>query len=326
MVWLCAQVLVIAVVLASCLTLETKEQAPTPLTVLVYHEQAPEFAQALNRLYPSPDVKYVQATADNTVPVDARTVAMIMTHQDAAHVDARIPKYRRFGLTFEPRSYSPALEKWRDDVGRFLVSGDASDLRENAKSPFLSHYCFLPFVPVIPKAERNYERWLARPYVMSIMVSEKKDAPGHQYRHSLCEAIVREDLPIHIYGRGSHHYPSHSRGEFNSLELYDDYKFTVAVENFVEHNYFSEKVTNPIARNTVPLYLGANVDEYLGSEFGHRLSGQLDADMALLRQVLKHPEAYYVYLASALKEMQHGKASLSTYLWHTYTNKAHGKH
>ena len=42
--------------------------------------------------------------------------------------------------------------------------------------------------------------------LMSIIVSEKQFAPGHIYRHKLVEEIIKLNLPIDIYGRGSNGY------------------------------------------------------------------------------------------------------------------------
>jgi type I restriction-modification system DNA methylase subunit len=42
--------------------------------------------------------------------------------------------------------------------------------------------------------------------VMSIMISEKLNAPGHKYRHILVQEILKTNLPINIYGRGCELY------------------------------------------------------------------------------------------------------------------------
>lgn len=47
-------------------------------------------------------------------------------------------------------------------------------------------------------------------------------------------------------------------------KLVKEYLFTVAIENTLEHDYVTEKLWQPLAVGSVPLYLGApNVDEWL---------------------------------------------------------------
>jgi len=47
-------------------------------------------------------------------------------------------------------------------------------------------------------------------------------------------------------------------------KLIKEYLFTVAIENSLEHDYVTEKLWQPLAVGSVPIYLGApNIDEWL---------------------------------------------------------------
>ena len=80
---------------------------------------------------------------------------------------------------------------------------------------------------------------------MSILISEKLNAPGHKYRHILVQEILKTNLPINIYGRGCELYKNVNdiriKGTFNKNEMYDDYMFHICIENFSTHRIISAR-------------------------------------------------------------------------------------
>lgn len=130
------------------------------------------------------------------------------------------------------------------------------------------------------------------------MVSQKKNAPGHKYRHDLVERILSSSLPIDIYGRGSNAYKQfygedkRIKGNFDYMEPYESYHYHICIENFQSNHYFSEKIVNALLCGTTPLYLGCkNIDSYLPDSSIH-LSGDIDKDMVLLSSILQSPNMY----------------------------------
>ena len=74
-------------------------------------------------------------------------------------------------------------------------------------------------------------------------------------------------------------------GEFKNTEPYDKYKYHIAIENYQSNYYFSEKILNPLYRNSVPIYLGCiNVEKYLPN-MSIRLTGVIENDMKTLREL-----------------------------------------
>ena len=54
------------------------------------------------------------------------------------------------------------------------------------------------------------------------------------------------------------------RWEEGKLALIEDYLFTIAIENSLDHDYISEKLWHPLIAGSIPIYLGApNIDEWL---------------------------------------------------------------
>ena len=197
----------------------------------------------------------------------------------------KIPKQHVIGLAFEPMQFlglTTAFVNYAQKyIGKYYI-GDKHNLPE----PFVEHFGYM-WHSRPPKAITD------KPNLMSIVVSEKQFAPGHIYRHKLVEQIIRNNLPIDIYGRGSNKYSyGRTKGGFDDAEPYESYLFSVCIENFQCNHYFSEKIITPLLHNCMPVYLGCkNIDKYFDNMIN--LSGNIDNDILLLTEIIKNPESYY---------------------------------
>ena len=198
-----------------------------------------------------------------------------------------IPKENVIGLACEPPHFlgltTPFITYAQQYIGKYFI-GQSFGL----PAPFIEHHGFMWHTAPLKSIP------VSKPHKMSIMVSQKTQAPGHTYRHALVSRILASDLPIDIMGRGCKYFPPDSRlkGEFHALEPYLSYQFHIAIENFQLNHYFSEKILDPLFCGTTPVYLGCtNIDTYFPGMV-IRLSGDVDKDMALLRSILNHPEEY----------------------------------
>lgn len=210
--------------------------------------------------------------------------------------DLKIPKANVIGLAFEPIHFlglTPQFIQYaQTHIGRYYI-GDKYDL----PLPFVEGFAYM---------------WHSRPpkeitlkkKIMSIILSNKRMAPGHIYRHQLVEEIIKRRLPIDIFGRGSvqYNYPT-VKGEFEcDSEAFEDYLYSICIENFKCNHYFSEKIMNPLLLNCVPLYYGChNISEYFDDVL--IITGDLNRDMELIINIFKNPYGYYkpMYNAKNLK-------------------------
>jgi hypothetical protein len=200
-----------------------------------------------------------------------------------------VSKKNVVGLAFEPPKFLASdsifpyfIEYAKQNISKYLIGSS-----DNLPSPFLSGYSFMWH---ITPPRRIVDK--TRP--MSIMVSEKNNAPGHMYRHELVKAILKTNMDIHIYGRGCRYYSRDSRvkGEFSDDEPYESYNFHICIENFQTRCYTSEKYTNCILWGTTPIYWGAtNIDEVFPN-ITIVLSGDLEKDMKMLSDILENPNKY----------------------------------
>lgn len=199
-----------------------------------------------------------------------------------------IPKQNVIGLAFEPFQFlgltSEFINYARKYVGKYFIGE-----KGNLPAPFIEgfgymwHITPLNYLPLKNKC-------------MSIMISQKTNAPGHIYRHALVKHILKYNLPIDIYGRGCQYYTSlkdsRIKGKFDEIEPYENYDFHICIENFQTNHYFSEKIMDPLLCNTIPVYLGCrNIKDYFNDNV-ILLSGNVQDDIILLTNILKNPEKY----------------------------------
>lgn len=219
-----------------------------------------------------------------------------------------MPKQNVIGLAYEPIYFLGMNDEFivyaQKYIGHYFI-GDLYGL----PSPFIEGYSFLTYDPpswikYINDSEKLnismnkiMEKKTKR---MSIMVSHKKIAPGHIYRHKLVEQILNTNLPIDIYGNGCVYYnlinDPRIKGGFapdEMCKMYKEYQFHIAIENFQSSSYVSEKIINPLLYGTTPLYLGCiNVDSYLPNENIIKLTYDIEEDMKLIQDIIENPNKY----------------------------------
>ena len=196
------------------------------------------------------------------------------------------PKENVVGLAFEPLIFLGLSQTFvsyaEKNIGKYFI-GDKSIL----PSVFVEHFSYMWYCTPCKSIPDKTKR-------MSIMISEKGKTDGHKYRHILVQKILKENIPVDIYGRGCMYYKmndSRLKGEFTELEPYQDYEFHICIENVESKHYFSEKIMNPLLNGTTPIYLGCvNIQQYFGNII--TLTKNPVSDLELLKNILKDPMKY----------------------------------
>ena len=89
---------------------------------------------------------------------------------------------------------------------------------------------------------------------MSMIYSDKSFMPGHKLRHAISKLGLNS---LDLYGRGS------SRPIDSKEEALSDYRYSVAIENCSQENYFTEKILDCFSVGTIPVYYGCpNIKDY----------------------------------------------------------------
>jgi hypothetical protein len=202
-----------------------------------------------------------------------------------------IPKQNVVGLAFEPYELLNFTEEFinyaEKYIGKYLIGRNT-----NLPSLFIEKFAFLwhnnpnRSIPLTQKTKK-----------MSIVFSNKNFAPGHLYRIALVREILNENLPIDIYGYGCALIKNRGnyknvKGTFYNAEPYEEYLFSICIENYESNDYFSEKILDPLFYNCNPIYLGAkNINKYFDNIIC--LKKKLLFDIEMVKFILKNPLKYY---------------------------------
>ena len=204
-------------------------------------------------------------------------------------IPRHIPKEHVIGFAYEPLVYLRPSDAFLAYAAKHIHTyyiGDADGL----SSPFVEGNAYLTYSPPRP------DKLPLKSACMSMVLSHKTDLSGHMYRHAMVDYILYHKLPIDIYGTGTqkHLYKKTQsdriKGAFRRYEPYEEYMFSICIENTQSNHYFSEKVINPLLRNTTPVYLGCkHIDTYFPDNVIH-LTGDISHDMNLLVDILRNPQ------------------------------------
>ena len=152
--------------------------------------------------------------------------------------------------------------------------------------PTLLHLPYAVFCPVTDSSqwegctEADFKIY-PKSKLVSAISSNKAIVPGHQVRLNFINAIRDK---VDLYGRGFHDIQ-------NKLEGLKDYMFSVAIENVVTENGFSEKIQDCFLTGTIPIYYGApNIGEFYDLNGILVFHNQEELDSILLNLT---PELYY---------------------------------
>lgn len=123
------------------------------------------------------------------------------------------------------------------------------------------------------------------------------DAP-HIYRKrmNVANLIIDNDLPVDVYGK---QWSANGRckGEaWNKHVALKSYRFSIGIENTAENFYTTEKFTDNLLTNTIPIYYGSpNISQYYDSRGYIQLPDldDLDAVRSTLLEVNNNAEQLY---------------------------------
>ena len=130
---------------------------------------------------------------------------------------------------------------------------------------------------------------------LSIIMSSISFSHGnYRKRLDLLVKILRSDLDIDIYGRGFNIPDKRYKGqlEYKHVGLMP-YEYSIAVENSNEKNYVSEKFSDCVLCNTIPIYNGApNVSEIYDDRFFKTIDLNSPTIIDDIREIIAIPAPY----------------------------------
>jgi hypothetical protein len=249
---------------------------------------------------------------------DNYTHAVIINHGTPT---LKVSKDKVIGLMHEPfeiLNSNNYLSYIKDNIGTYIC-------HDKSKFPdwpcFQEGICYLaPQVPIYNEIDefKNVEKT----HRMSIIASDKTYFSGHALRHEIIKRILRTNLDIHIYGRGSHFYPNDSRVKGpidHKPNAFLPYQYSIAIENASYRYWVTEKFYDPILCNSVPIYWGASEISNIFTDQSHiNLTGKsVDDMMDIIINVYKNGSSKNYNIA---KELLRGNKNFAHYLWEKFSN------
>ena len=235
--------------------------------------------------------KYLNITTGNTY-----THAIILNCQIVP--DISVPPECVLGLAFEPIPYLRLSYNFIDFADKHIGAYYIGYKHPKLTSPlFKEHHGFMWHTDHPPEPAR--ETMIKNSNnVISLIVSNKLQAPGHTYRHKLATFILTNNLPVDIWGNGTAQYNAkfpnkkNIKGPFKDKEPYEPYSLSICIENHRHPHYFSEKISNCFVCNTTPIYLGCTqIETYFPNQVIH-LTRNLEEYCAFLTEISKNPSNY----------------------------------
>lgn len=109
------------------------------------------------------------------------------------------------------------------------------------------NYQQLLILPSMPDQKKDHISWVT---------SNSNVNPGHEPRLRFLEILKQSNLNIDLFGRGIKPIDDKFDG------LYP-YKYTLAIENYSDNNYWTEKIADAFLAWTIPIYYGCkNIEDF----------------------------------------------------------------
>ena len=172
-------------------------------------------------------------------------------------------------------------------IGKYFVydKGTLGDPFIEGRS-FNLHQCFLKEEPTKIKP-------------MSIIMRNAPGSDGYKYCHLLIQRIIGYNLNIDIYGLQDNMYRTKNgivdkRIKDNISDAYNNYFFTITLEDYNYQNYYTQNLIDPLINQTMPIYYGCpNTSDYFKNDTIIHLTSDINSDIGKIQDILKSPNKYY---------------------------------
>ncbi|TAF63062.1 MAG: FkbM family methyltransferase [Cytophagales bacterium] len=134
---------------------------------------------------------------------------------------------------------------------------------------------------------------------ISLICSDKQFTEGHKQRYDFCMQLKQYfGDRLDLFGRGINDFD-------DKWDTLADYKFSIAIENNVEEDWFTEKLYDCFLSETIPIYYGCpNIDNYFSPESIVKIDiNDIEKAIQTIENVLSNENFYQ----ERLKDLQTNK-------------------
>lgn len=136
---------------------------------------------------------------------------------------------------------------------------------------------------------------------LSVITSNKQFTEGHKKRYEFCMKLKEFfGEEIDIFGRGINDFE-------DKWDTLAPYEYSVAIENSVHEDYFTEKLSDCYLAYTFPIYYGCpNIDKYFDKNAYLEIDiNDVDKSIRAINQILSEENGYNKRLESIKKARDH---------------------
>jgi hypothetical protein len=228
-------------------------------------------------------------------------------------IDKKLPKKNVIGFSHEPR-LTLGLNNFLIDYVKDSVSDYYISNSENLPPEFKEGFSFVcPFEYSKDTEKQN------RPFKMSMILSLSNFMPGHSMRHSLLRKILDTDMDIHFYAKGLNEIYKDPRVKEFDWDIfgipYENYEYQIVIENIIDNYWSSEKLTNCVIKETIPIYYGSKKSSELfyPKNFLNYLGEDLEKNMKIIKKVY-YESNYDLEITRKAKEKLYEEINLLEFL------------
>lgn len=199
--------------------------------------------------------------------------------------DRELDKNRVIGFSHEPKM-TCRIDQQRENqisnrVSRYYISNSFG-----MNEIFTSGYSFILPAEYGKSESETY----SHENKMSMILSLSNFMTGHKMRHDLLNEILKTDMDIHFYAEGLNKIYSDPRvKEFNWGLFhipYEKYQTQIVIENIIDEMWSSEKLSNCIIKETLPIYYGSKLvsDLFYGKDEIQILGNDINENLEIIKE------------------------------------------
>jgi len=194
---------------------------------------------------------------------------------------------RKIAWILEQRAIHPQAYEWIEQNNKlfdFVLTFDTDLLNRGENFLYYPHgRCHINGSPIVEVDTSHGQYNFKKSKTCSIIASSKNFTTGHQLRHKV---IKNKYDDVDEYGYG--YKPVESKRE--SL---DEYRFSITIENSIQPGYWTEKIVDCFATQTIPIFWGdRSIAEHF-DENGILFFNDMNELEEILNQIRKNGQEMY---------------------------------
>jgi hypothetical protein len=215
----------------------------------------PDYGYISTNAEKSPRGKLIRFVSNNKSYHHDCGITVFTDHYLKPEIIRQIDSKIKVGWILEP----PVIHSWvYENIDSYINELDylltfSDEISERYENAITFPWCSI-------RLDHNDWDMHTKTKLISMIASNKRQAPGHILRHQVAEQLS-DKYDIELWGGGYQPFPQH--GKILALK---DYMFTIVIQNCKMDTFFTDFVDS-LAAGTIPIFWGTSkVDEYFNPD------------------------------------------------------------